>query len=247
MAKRERKELEVPDWLGTYADTVTLLLTFFVLLYSLSSVDAEKLKSVSQALNTVMTGKAADSILEYDAYEGSVPLVGGESDEEAVVDSEGKNTEKDYDKLQKYIDTNDLGDEMSITKNDRGILIQLKDSILFEKGSADIKVDAQKVLDSINNIISTMPNQVIVEGHTDNDPISTFEYQSNWELSSVRASRVVRYFVEVKGQSPSRFSSTGYGDTRPIYPNVTEENKTKNRRVNILIAGASEEGVNDGR
>lgn len=246
MAKKERRQVDVPDWLGTYSDTVTLLLTFFVLLYSLSSVDAEKLKSVSEALNTIMTGKSADSILEYDAYQGKVPLVGGESDENAIEDAEGKKV-KDYESLQKYIDQNNLNDVVSVTKNDRGVMIQLKDSILFEKGSADIKLQAQKVLDTINNIISTMPNPVIVEGHTDNDPISTFEYQSNWELSSARASRVVRYFVEVKKQDATRFSASGYGDTRPICPNISEENKTKNRRVNILIAGENKEGINDGR
>ena len=245
MAK-ERREIEVPDWLGTYSDTVTLLLTFFVLLYSLSSVDSEKSKAVSQALNTVMTGQAADSMLEFDKYKGKVPLVGGESEDVAVEDSEGKGV-KTYEDLQQYINANNLSDQVSITQNERGVMIQLKDTVLFEKGSADIKLDAQNVLDTINNIISTMPNSIIVEGHTDNDPISTFEFQSNWELSSARASRVVRYFIEIKGQDPSRFSAAAYGDTRPIYPNVSEENKTKNRRVNILIAGDSKEGVNDGR
>lgn len=245
MAK-ERREIDVPDWLGTYSDTVTLLLTFFVLLYSLSSVDSEKLKAVSQALNTVMTGQAADSMLEFDKYKGKVPLIGGESEDVAVEDSEGKGV-KTYEDLQQYINANNLSDQVSITQNERGVMIQLKDTVLFEKGSADIKLDAQNVLDTINNIISTMPNSIIVEGHTDNDPISTFEFQSNWELSSARASRVVRYFVEIKGQSPTRFSASAYGDTRPICPNVSEENKTKNRRVNILIVGDSKEGVNDGR
>lgn len=244
MAKKKKK-LEEGNWLDTYADTVTLLLTFFVLLYSMSSVDAEKLKQVSEALNTVMTGKTADSIMQYDTYDGSVPLIGKESKTEGQLeaDMEGESHfTRTYEDLQEFIDKNNLSELVSIQEDARGVVIQLKDSILFEKAKADIKPEAIVVLDSISTLIAAMPNQIIVEGHTDNDPISTYEYQSNWELSAARASRVLRYFVEEKGQLPSRFSVSSYGDTKPNFANTTEESKAQNRRVNILVVSEENGG-----
>lgn len=245
MAKKKKK-LKLPEssWIDTYADTITLLMTFFVLLYSMSSVDSAKFQQISQALNSLMTGNDAKTILEYDIYQGEVPLIGGE--ETTTKDNEnqtGENGESStYDDVKKFVDENDLSSIVSIISDKRGVIIQIKDSILFETGQADLKDNSKEVLDKINALIATLPNNIIIEGHTDNVPINTYQFPSNYELSGARASRVLRYFVEEKGQDASRFVFQGLGDTEPLYPNDSEEHKALNRRVNILIVANNEEG-----
>lgn len=246
MAKKKKKvKLPESSWLDTYADTITLLMTFFVLLYSMSSVDSAKFQQISQALNSLMTGNDAKTILEYDIYQGEVPLIGGEettTTEETETGEDQENNTSTYEDVKKFVEENDLSSIVSITSDKRGVIIQIKDSILFETGKADLKDDSKEVLDKINALIATLPNNIIIEGHTDNVPINTYQFPSNYELSGARASRVLRYFVEEKGQDASRFVFQGLGDTEPIYPNDSEEHKALNRRVNILIVANNEEG-----
>lgn len=242
MARRKRSSgsgASGDSWLATYSDTITLLLTFFVLLYSMSSLDAQKLKELSQAFNEVMAGKSADSILEYNLYNGQVPLVGGESPYDSTESLGGRSDT--YEEIKNYVEKNNLSSTVEIVEDERGVIIQLRDSILFESGKANLKSDSIKILDTISVLIGTMDNSIIVEGHTDNVPHSSSEYASNWELSAARAVTVLRYFVDGKGQNPTRFSSAGYGEYKPLVPNNSAENRAKNRRVNILIVANSEE------
>lgn len=240
MARKKKKaDLPSSSWLDTYADTITLLLTFFVLLYSMSTVDAAKFKEVASALNEIMTGYSADTILEFDVYEGEVPIIGGENDKEAI-DPENPN-DSTYEDVKEFVESNELSSVVTIISDARGVIIQIKDSILFETGEAELKKESMEVLDKINALIATLPNNIIIEGHTDNDPINTHQFPSNWELSGARAARVLRYFVEEKSQIGTRFTFQGLGETMPIAANDTDENKAKNRRVNILIVANNEE------
>lgn len=250
--KKEKAKLPESSWLDTYADTITLLMTFFVLLYSMSSVDAKKFESIASALNSVLTGQSADSILQYDVYQGNAPIIGQEANS-GENNSEGKDqddvnkgngnsdSETTYDQVSKFVQANDLSSLVSIKSDDRGVIIQIKDSILFEVGQAELKQDSAGMLDKINALISTLPNNIIVEGHTDSTPINTSQYPSNWELSGARAARVVRFFVDEKGQNSSRFKAQGLADTEPIAANDSDEHKALNRRVNILIVANNEE------
>lgn len=245
---RNRKKTELPtsSWLDTYADTITLLMTFFVLLYSMSTIDAAKFKEVAAALNSMMTGKSADTILQYDIYQGNVPLIGGEVDNanSEQANEENDNTEsKDttYEDVKEFVESNDLSSLVQITTDERGVIIQIKDSILFEIGEAELKDESIEVLDKINALVATLPNNIIVEGHTDNVPINTYQFPSNYELSGARAARVLRYFVEERGQASSRFLFQGLGETHPIVDNDTDEHRAQNRRVNILIVANNEE------
>ncbi|MGG7176571.1 OmpA family protein [Clostridium paraputrificum] len=242
MARRKKKDSDefTTSWLDTYADTITLLMTFFVLLYSLSSVDAQKVKQVSNAFNEIMSGSSADSILQYDLYNGKVPLVGGESSYEDLIEATGGQTQT-YEEVKDFVNRNDLSSTVSITEDERGIILQLRDNILFETGQADLKAESMAILDKINVLISTLPNSIIIEGHTDNVPIKTSKFDSNWELSATRATKVLRYFTEGKGQNANRFSATGYGETRPLVHNTSAENRAQNRRVNILIVANNKE------
>lgn len=240
--KKKKEEASGATWLDTYADTVTLLMTFFVLLYSMSTLDEAKIQQVSVAFNQVMSGKAADSILQYNLYDGEVPLVGGESKVESTDDSNViDSNEQTYEQVKEFVEQSGLADSITVTPDERGVSLQLKDSILFETGKSDLKDNSKSILDQISSLIANLPNSIIVEGHTDNVPINTYEYQSNWELSSDRATTVIRYFIEQKHLTASRFSASGCGEYKPLVPNTSDENRAKNRRVNILIVSNNEE------
>lgn len=231
--KVNRDEPKGDEWLATYSDCVTLLMTFFVLLYAMSSVDENKMRALSQAFRTVMAGEAGDTILEYSLYNGDVPLIGGEIPTDTI-DGE-KIEESMYYQVSKFVDEHDLEAVVDIIESDLGVVIQLRDNILFETSKSDLRSESKEILDSISGLISSLNNNIVVEGHTDNRPINTAEFPSNWELSVDRAVNVVRYFVENGKIDPKRLSATGYGEFQPIVDNDTEENMEKNRRVNILI------------
>lgn len=246
--KKNKKGLPTSNWMDTYADCITLLMTFFVLLYSMSSVDAAKLQSLSEALTTMLTGQKADSMVQYDLYQGKVPLVGGEGQVDIKIENDGEedkdgqmSEESTKDEVEEFVKKNELESIVSIISDERGIIIQLKDSILFETGQAELKESSKSVLNKINVLISTLPNNIIVEGHTDNVPINTYQFPSNYELSGARAARVLRYFVEERGQDSSRFLFQGLGETSPIVANDSDEHRAQNRRVNILIVANNKE------
>jgi len=238
-----KKKVRPPDttttWLDTYADTITLLMTFFVLLYSMSSVDSQKVKQISDAFNSIMTGKAADSILEYNLYDGEVPIIGGEK----KVESELKDSpeQQTLEEIKEFVEENNLASTVTITEDERGVILQLKDNILFETGKANLKGDALPVLDKISALIATMPNSIEIEGHTDNVPIKTDEFPNNFYLSTDRANSVVAYFIDIKKQNSNKFKPSGCGDTKPLVPNTSDANRAQNRRVNILIVANSKE------
>ncbi|MBU3135969.1 OmpA family protein [Clostridium gasigenes] len=238
MARKKKQQeggLTGDEWLATYADCITLLLTFFVLLYAMSSVEQEKLDSLSQAFKTVMAGESGDTIMKYDLYNGTVPLIGGEADIEIPVDDAATAQQQMYDNVKKFVEENDLEEVVEIINSERGIVIQLRDNILFETSSSILRGDSKEVLGKINSLIGSVPNQILVEGHTDNRVINTSKFPSNWELSVDRSVNVVRYFIENMGQNPARFSAAGYGEYQPVAANDSEENMAKNRRVDILI------------
>lgn len=243
MAKK-KKQLDEPtgnEWMGTYSDMVTLLMTLFVLLYSMSSVDAAKVQAISNAFS-VLSGKAADSILEYDKYEGTEPIIGGESKvENTIEESENIENRTMYESVKEFVQENRLDSTIEIAQNEKGVVLQLKDSILFQSGQAELKTESSEILDKINTLISIMPNSVIIEGHTDNIPISNSKFKDNWDLSSIRATNVLRYFTEIKKQDPTKFRAAGYGEYKPKVENNSDENRAQNRRVNILIESNNEE------
>lgn len=242
MAREKKKSegLSGNEWMATYSDTVTLLMTFFVLLFILTSQNNESASKVAvEALNG-----GGSSILQFDLYDGEVPIIGGESD----IEGEGVLTKKEqtFKEAKDFLSNNEeLKDIVTIEDNERGVLVQLKDNILFESASSQLREDSKMILNKVSDLISNLDNDILVEGHTDNIPINTYDFPSNWELSAARAVNVVRYFVEAKGLDPTRFSASGYGEYHPVAPNDTYENMAKNRRVNILII-TSQEGENNG-
>lgn len=232
MARKKKKpdDINTNAWMDTYADTITLLLTFFILLYSFSSTDNEKLKLIAAALKGEITGipmklENTPDISKQDIEQG----IGEKSPYEILVDQ-----------VQDIIDKTGLTDSIKIREEDAGVVLQLSESILFDLGKADLKPESTQILDIISGLIPSISNEIMVQGHTDNVPISSAKYESNWELSTARAVSVVKYFIETKGLDPTRFSATGYGEYQPLVDNTTPENRAINRRVDILIVQQKE-------
>lgn len=232
--KPEKKEIS-QEWLTTYSDMMTLILTFFVLLYSFSLVDTKKFRQLSQSMAMALGGNS--QVITDGGNVGPVPIaenpgVENDTNGSGIVDKE---SQKMYEEVSSYVNKNDLNAKVTIKKETRGVLIELQDNILFDSGNAILKQDSIPLLKKISKLLNQFPNEVIVEGHTDNLPINTGYYQSNWELSTDRANKVVRYFVEKEGLDGRRFQAVGLGEYRPIASNDTPEGRQKNRRVNILI------------
>ncbi|MCB2291926.1 OmpA family protein [Clostridium algoriphilum] len=244
--KKVKEEMRTDAWIATFADTMTLLLTFFVLLYSFSTVDAAKFKQIASSLQSVLTGESGKSVLETSVKSGETPLVGEgvTTTTTTTTTTSNTNTEDIYKKVQNFIKNKKLEATVIIKSDDRGVIIQLRENIIFKSGNAEIIDKSKSVLSSINALIATFPNDIVIEGHTDNIPISNAKYKNNWQLSSDRALSVLEYFVTSKGQThPERFKSIAYGQYQPIVANNSDKNRALNRRVNILIV-ADQKGDN---
>jgi chemotaxis protein MotB len=228
------------EWLATYADTITLLLTFFILLYSFSKVDNEKLVEVSKALNGILTGQYITEI-EGSLNNGNAPIFSEQVEDRGGEPGQQITEGNMYEEAQKFIKNNNLSETVAIREPARGIILQIQDAILFDTGKADIRQESKAVLNEVYQLMSSMNNNIIVEGHTDNVPIRSKDFDSNWELSTSRSVNVVRYFTEEKGMDPHKFAATGYGEYKPLVDNSTPENKAQNRRVDILIVTKKEE------
>ncbi len=235
------------NWMDTYGDMVTLLLTFFVLLYSFSSVDSNKWERLVAALSgnkSVLLNDTEVKELEFPDLDIQKDTEDSNTDttQSQEPDKNGeistKNAAELYQQLKSYIEQNNLSNNVAITKNGDEIRIRFTSNVLFDLGKADIRPDAYNILNDVASALKNY-NQTIemvrIEGHTDNLPISTREFPSNWELSTSRAVNVLRYFVEVNGLPATRLSAVGYGEYHPFADNSTEAGRAMNRRVDFVI------------
>ena len=243
MSRRDRRrkkedDVDTGSWLDTYADTITLLLTFFILLYSISAVDSQKLKQLSKALQGSLGGSTAVTELKnIDDLKVDV------KDAAKAAAKDAKDTKEDLTKkVNEAINKNSLNNVIKVREEERGIVLQLDETILFDSGRDELKQTSIAALDTITKLVNDVDNDILVEGHTDNIPIHNSKFASNWDLSTARAVSVVSYFVETKGIKPTRFAVKGYGEFKPLVPNDTPENRSINRRVDILIVDQKDEG-----
>ncbi|QKY69720.1 flagellar motor protein MotS [Lentibacillus sp. CBA3610] len=248
---RNNGQSGAPKWMVTYSDMVTLILVFFILLFSVSQIDMVKFDAISESFRNRMI---------FDFYPSPVPMdnptehtsaeeSGKNSNEfenptqlENINDRDDRTDEEEQDSLdelmeqvEEYLHNQNLNDVISASRTDRGVVLVLQESILFDTGEAEILDSGKPFLDKVGTLLMNLPNDVKVEGHTDDRPISSYKFPSNWELSGARASSVIRYLIDENDFDASRFSSAGYGDTRPVVPNDSEENWSQNRRVEMVI------------
>ena len=222
-------------WLTTFNDLVTLLMVFFVLLFTMSSVDAKKMQDFQYALQSglgilkegqkVNISITTTQPVEDMSHIGTQPQGVKTSPKKPLTGLSG-------DALMKSLEA-DFG--IQVTHSHQGIRLSFEDQILFNFGKAGINPAGTALLDQIAKAIQQLPDAVRVEGHTDNIPIQTARFPSNWELSVARAVNVVKYFAEACNVDPHRLSAVGYGESRPLVANDSPANRMKNRRVEILL------------
>ncbi|MDK2902720.1 MAG: chemotaxis protein MotB [Clostridiales bacterium] len=228
------EENKSPSWLTTYGDMMSLLLIFFIFLFSFSNIDAQKFKAMVASL------QASLGVLDGGRSMSSAPATGGDEGQDLAQRTNEPQDEFEalYEDIQMYIQQNNISATVAITENKMEILLRFKDNVLFESGKADIIPSALPVLNNIAGVLKTYQKQiggVRIEGHTDNVPIHTVMFPSNWELSTARAVTVLRYFVEQQHLPPEMLSAVGYGEYHPVATNDTIEGRAKNRRVDIVI------------
>jgi chemotaxis protein MotB len=238
--KGGEKELETAGmmrWLLTYADMITLLLALFIILFSISTINKVKLQRLVHDLGGGFN--APDAI--------NNPPNGGQTG-----NLTGNGGDEDLAKIQKqieaYIQKKQLESKVQTKIDKRGLVITLlTDKALYDSGSAELRPETKRILDQVDGALKRNTSEIRVEGNTDNVPITTSYYPTNWELSTARAVGVTRYLVEKGGIAPTRVSAAGYGQFRPTHKNDTEPNRQFNRRVDIVIlnnarSAAVEEG-----
>lgn len=232
--KRIKKEKDTSDrWMLSYLDFITLLMIFFLMMYAISNVDNKKATALSNSLKIGFNSGNGKNV---------IAVSDNSDDPPAIVDETTMSSEQEEEKLadikkkvDELVNNSELKGSVTTSIQDRGLLISFNDSVFFNSGQANIKSDWQNKLISISKVLNGIDNYIRVEGHTDNVAINTESFHSNWQLSSVRASNVVEFLITQGNVNPERLSSVGYGEYRPIKTNNTEEGKSSNRRVDILI------------
>ena len=246
--KKKEPKLNLNRWMVTYADFVTLMFAFFAVLYATSTSPSGG--SVETLGGSVMLN---EGMFRGSYAPGGVVVAGSSSEpaprkpdflrdlglpvrtlDESELEKKGKKSKES------------LGSSRAIIYTDeRGTLVSLSDTLIFSSGSAEIRPEALPFIKKIAIALLIIPNKIIIEGHTDDLPIQTHEFTSNWELSAMRASNIARYFIEKQQWDPFRLTAVGYGQFHPITTNKTGEGRAKNRRVNILVVGGNLETVKE--
>lgn len=260
---RDRKKAEEPQeegspaWMNTYGDMVTLLLTFFVLLFSFSTVDAEKWEDIVNSLsglkvvaiaamdpnapeNTSELGEGRFVITSSTPSPSETPTTSAQDTEDGGNVIEIKERfEELYEKIKNHIETHDLGYILNVEYVDENtILLRMSDSAFFDPGEANIDEDAKVALDEVCEIIedyTDLIRLIRIEGHTDNVPISNAHFADNWELSMARADKVRKYVMNVTEIDPALLVACYFGEYHPVATNDTLEGRAKNRRVDFVI------------
>lgn len=255
MRKHEEEEHDNSErWLLSYADFITLLMVFFIIMYSMSKVDQVKFYQLAQSLSSAFiggtgtleagdknTGVVDPNNLDLSEVEKLAEQLAAEklaeqaATEQAAQQQEMENMQQLSDTLAKYFVEKNINDEVTLNIDDRGLVISLTATALFDSGSADVKEEMAKILIDSGEIINSLENYIRVEGHTDNVPVGVSKYKTNWELSTARATNVVELFVEQVGIDPQKLVAAGYSEYKPITTNDTAEGRSKNRRVDIII------------
>jgi chemotaxis protein MotB len=238
--RSEESGINTAGWLTTFNDLVTLLMVFFVLLFTMGSVNTKMLTDFQYALQSGLGilgagSKASITVMKTQPNPEETQVL-TQAEGEVEPEDEKDATAAMDEALKAFI----TAPGINVRYSNQGAHITFEDFLLFDFGKADINPGGLAVLKKLAKLIQKIPYPVRVEGHTDNVPIHTARFPSNWELSIARAVRVVKYFADAGNINPQRLSAVGYGETRPLVPNNSPANRTKNRRVEIVLATEGE-------
>ena len=253
MAKKKRgkkhEEEASEAWLLPYSDLMTLLLALFIALFAINAKpDSEKIQALAQAFS------AAFNMGGPSFFDQAGPSVSQQrqlmSDEDKGNNAylqENQSLQELKEQLDEYIQQNSLEGDLTTQLEEEGLMVRINERALFPSGSAELVPESQRIAPIVASLLASVPERVLISGHTDTDPINNYQFPSNWELSSVRAMTFMKYLLSINSNlNPARFSAIGYGEYRPIAMNDTAENKQKNRRVEILIARTLKFNPNEG-
>lgn len=243
--RRRRREDDAPEnqdrWLISYADFITLLFAFFVVMYALSSVNEGKYRILSDSLLTAFRSVPVQSPDEQIAVTPVIvpfiqsPRINPPREAEALSQGErGERIRRMSESIRQALEPLTRTGQVSLSEGAHGITVEVNASLLFATGDSALQPSAREPLTAIAQVFAAAGFPVSVEGHTDSLPISTSRFPSNWELSAMRAASVVRLFEE-SGIDPERLSAIGYGEQRPIADNSLAEGRARNRRVTIRL------------
>lgn len=248
MARKKHKHEEHVDesWLVPYSDMLTLLMALFMVLFAMSSIDAGKFNQLAISLNSEFAGGTGeenfltnidpgktDELMEAFSEKMMVEQLKNQEDAKSAEMEDLLEVKK---KIDEYIKANNLALVLETTLDEKGLMITIKDNALFDSGESIIKADSEKLAEEIGKLlVSKKPRNVLVEGHTDNVPITNANFRSNWELSVSRSVNFMKVLLHNDSLNPSLFSAVGHGEYKPKEKNDTPVGKSKNRRVEILI------------
>ncbi len=233
------------NWIVTFADMMTLILVFFILLYTLSDYEDEAFRAQIASIN-VLDGEGSQiSIIDYASRQGRDP-----EPLRVVEDMLGLNPSpsviqpirpKVYAELESLVDNTDLSDSVTLDMVGDQINLKIDGRYLFDSGVAELKDSARVIFNNLAQLFREHPDyRIAIRGHTDDLSIETERFPSNWELSAIRATTVLRYFIQ-QGLDPERMTATGYADFIPLVPNDSPENRAINRRVEFVLAKEKED------
>ncbi len=249
---RRKKIPEEPEnherWLVSYADFITLLFAFFVMMYAISTVNEGKYRVLSDSLVNAFKSspssatpvrlnnpqQPASRIITHASAKPPLPGEKSAVEIDLKLKKQAEKMRQVAQDLLKVLAPLVKDNQVKITQSLRGVTVEINASVLFAPGQAILQADSAKALAAVAQVLAQVPNRIQVEGHTDDVPISTVYYPSNWELSSARASSVVRLFG-LNGVDAERMVAIGHADNRPVLPNTDNESRALNRRVTVLI------------
>ena len=214
-------------WLLSYADFVTLLFALFVTMYAVSTVDADKLAPAASSMRSAFDGETRHS--------GSVPV----TDIGVIVPQTPPRLDQVRDELARVLADAIAAGQLELIEDARGLVVSLPERATFAPASTNMTASALELVGRVAIAVRPFDRPLRIEGHTDNVPISTREFRSNWELSTARAATVIRFLIERVAFDPRRLSAAGYGEFHPRVANDSAENRARNRRVDIVILEAS--------
>ena len=248
MAKKQKQDepkRPVPEYMPSYADMVTVLFALFVLLFSFSTIDAQRFEDIANALAsaarvTPFTGgrETVRDLLGSGLMQmpSIAEIRNAESTQRNRADAARTELDAMAAEFLTYFAEQDIANVVEIEQTDTEIIIRFAEGVLFDSGRAVLRPDAPPILAVVSQMLFDYPdNDILIEGHTDSDPINTPQFPSNWYLSAARAIAVLTYFVEEGGHDPTSIVAMGRGEFMPVAPNDTPENKALNRRVEIRV------------
>lgn len=220
--RQHRAGVSRDRWLISYADFITLLFAFFTTMYAISTVDQAKLSSVAEGLQ-----QALDSTRQKSNDAGARPAVSSSLLTQDQRDARAV--------LERDLAEDLRSGRMELLEDGRGLVLSIPEASAFEIGSADLSTAAQQAIGRLAGSLRQVANPVLIEGHTDDVPIHSARFRSNWDLSTARATAVVQWLIEREGFEPTRLSAAGYGEFHPRVPNESAAARARNRRVDIVI------------